>query len=109
MPAGYLNVGENPLLGAQRKLRKETGYASEQWKTLGRFVVDGNRGCGVANFFLAQNCEQVSQPISGDLEEIHVQLMELDDVLNVLRADQPLELCTATALALAYMEIHNYE
>ena len=36
IPAGKLEVGENPLLCAQRELLEETGYTATTWEFLGR-------------------------------------------------------------------------
>src|SRR5947207_11562367 len=46
LPAGYLERGEEPLAAARRELLEETGYAAEEWVSLGGFAKDGNRGCG---------------------------------------------------------------
>ena len=110
LPAGYLADGEEPLRGAQRELSEETGYTSDRWLSLGRFVVDGNRGCGVAHFFLARDCAKVCQPDNDDLEEIQVELLAFDEMLDAIRFGQALEVCTATAVGLAYMELsrHGY-
>ncbi len=36
IPAGKLEVGEDPLLCAQRELLEETGYSAKSWEFLGR-------------------------------------------------------------------------
>jgi ADP-ribose pyrophosphatase len=51
---GYINDGEEPLAAAKRELLEETGYTAKQWESLGEFAVDGNRGNGIAHFFLAR-------------------------------------------------------
>jgi ADP-ribose pyrophosphatase len=35
VPAGKLNVGEDPFLAAQRELQEETGYCGREWAALG--------------------------------------------------------------------------
>ncbi len=35
LPAGKLNIGEDPLKAAQRELLEETGYEAEHWQALG--------------------------------------------------------------------------
>lgn len=36
IPAGKLNVGEDPLLCAQRELQEETGYTAKRWSKIRR-------------------------------------------------------------------------
>lgn len=108
LPAGYLAEGEDPLHGARRELFEETGYVSDQWSPLGRFVVDGNRGCGVAHFFLARNCTKICEPDSSDLEETQVQLLTFDEMIDAVRSDEAPKICTAAALGLVYMEMNQY-
>ncbi len=69
---GYLEPDEDPLMAAQRELREETGYEAADWVPLGRYVVDGNRGAGVAHFFLARRARWVAPTVADDLEEQHL-------------------------------------
>jgi ADP-ribose pyrophosphatase len=66
---GYIEPGEAPLSAAQRELLEETGYQAKHWESLGKFVVDGNRGNGTAHFFLAREAYPVAKPDADDLEE----------------------------------------
>jgi ADP-ribose diphosphatase len=75
VPAGYLEEGEDPLSAARRELREETGYESDDWTALGRFVVDGNYGVATENVFLADRARKTTEPASGDLEEIEIVLV----------------------------------
>ncbi len=59
---GYLEAGEQPLEAARRELLEEMGRVSDRWLPLGRYVVDGNRGCGVGHYFLATDARQVGEP-----------------------------------------------
>jgi ADP-ribose pyrophosphatase len=66
---GYIESGEAPLDAAKRELLEETGYQADQWESLGKFSVDGNRGNGAAHFFIARGACRVQEPDADDLEE----------------------------------------
>ena len=61
--------GEDPLAAARWELREEPCYDSPDWIPLGCYAVDGNRGCGVLNLFLARRAGWVAPTVAGDLEE----------------------------------------
>ena len=101
LPAGGFHAGEEPLAGAKRELREETGYEADHWAPLGRFVVDPNYGCGAMHAFIAHGARKVREPESGDLEEQQLILMPFADALAKLRAGEIAQLSTAAALGLA--------
>ena len=99
---GYLEPGEDPLLGAQRELLEETGYAASDWVGLGRLAVDANRGAGTATMFLARNARRVAEANADDLEEMELLLLERAEVEAALLAGEfkvlPWAACVALAL-----------
>jgi ADP-ribose pyrophosphatase len=81
---GYIEPGEDPLEAAKRELLEETGYEAPDWIHLGRYPVEGNRGCGRANLFLAQNARKVTEPNADDLEEqefLYLSRTEVEDAI----------------------------
>jgi ADP-ribose pyrophosphatase len=105
LPSGYLDPGEEPLAAARRELLEETGYEATDWSTLGRFVVDGNRGCGVAHLFVARGARKVRDPDSKDLAEMAIELVAVPAFLDAIRRGESAELATAAAVALAASEL----
>ena len=103
---GFLEPGEDPLLGARRELLEETGYEAAEWLPLGRYRVDASRGVGTAYFFLARGAKQVAQPCSDDLEEQDLLLLSLAEVRAALAAGEfrVLPWAANVALALLYEE-----
>lgn len=107
VPAGYVESGEEPLAAAKRELREETGHASEDWTSLGSYVVDGNYGVATEHIFLARGARKVSEPASGDLEEMETVIVPLAEVRGYLRRGEVVQLSSAAALALAALELRS--
>jgi len=102
-PAGLIEPGEQPLAAAQRELLEETGYASDDWSFLGRFVVDGNRQCGTMHLFVARGVRSRRPPREDELEELHSELLTPEQLKEALRRGEIGNLAGAGGTALALL------
>jgi len=106
-PAGMIVAGEDPLAGARRELLEETGYASEDWRPLGAFRIDGSTGAGRGHLFLARGATRVAAPQPDDTEEIDVVLLEEHALRATLESGGITMMATAFAVALALLALHR--
>ena len=106
LPSGFIDEGESPAAAARRELREEAGYQASEWSDLGRYVVDGNRGCGTEHVFLARGATRVGDPVHVDLAATTVHLVPLERAVESLWHGDMRELACVAALALAVIRIN---
>ncbi|WP_218082569.1 NUDIX hydrolase [Anthocerotibacter panamensis] len=71
-PGGVVDPGEDPLAGAQRELREETGFGGGEWQSLGTFWADPSKKSAQSHLFLAQGVTLIAQPRRDATEEIQL-------------------------------------
>lgn len=102
LPAGMIEEGEEALASAQRELLEETGYRAARWRALGEFTLHANYGCGRGFFFLAEEAARVAEPESGDLEEMDILLMSMDEWQDAIARGEVKLMSTVTAIAMVH-------
>jgi ADP-ribose pyrophosphatase len=100
---GYIEPSESSLAAAQRELLEETGHQASEWIALGQYAVDGNRGAGVAHFFLAKGATKIQEVKADDLETMELVTLQTSEVESALRAGAFKVLPWATVMALAVL------
>jgi ADP-ribose pyrophosphatase len=98
---GYIEPGEEPLQAAQRELLEETGCQAADWRLLGGFVVDPNRGMSRGSLFLARGACRVAEPVKDDLEEQRLLYLSRDELRDALLGGRIKVLAWAANVSLA--------
>lgn len=109
LPAGGFDTDADakaPLQTAKRELLEETGMVADTWIPLGKFFVDGNRGCGWMHGFLALNAVQQRQPQREATELMHIHLKPLSEIRRLWFDGSIANIATTAlvGLALAHLE-----
>jgi ADP-ribose pyrophosphatase len=102
---GYIEPGETPLVTARRELREETGYTSDDWQSLGEYIVDPNRGTATGHLFLARRARQVTMIHSDDLEAQEMLFLSRAELESALLRGEFKILAWAAAVSFALMRI----
>ena len=85
IPAGMIESGEDPKVAGQRELLEETGYSTENWKSLGWVEPNPaflNNRCYQ---FLAVDVRKTHEPKLDKGEAIHVRELTLQEVREEIR------------------------
>lgn len=88
LPAGVVDDGEEPLRAAMRELLEETGYAAGEWLSLGSCASNPALMDNRTHLFLALACSPARAQEPDAHEEIEVVLLEQDELLKLVRAQQ---------------------
>lgn len=105
-PTGCMEEGETPLETAKREFLEETGYWARMWESKGSYMQDGNKGCGTAHFFIAEELEKVADPEEDDMEETEIIFIEPNKVAELI-INGEIQLVSTVALLSIAMISHK--
>ncbi|MBQ6196627.1 MAG: NUDIX hydrolase [Lachnospiraceae bacterium] len=106
IPAGKLDKeGEDPLEGAKRELREETGITADRWTDLGFFVPAAAYCAETIRMYLAQDLHQGKQQLDED-EFLDVFRMPLKDAVQLVMDGKIPDAKTQAALLKAARLLH---
>jgi ADP-ribose pyrophosphatase len=83
LPAGKLEAGEDPLLGAQRELEEETGYKAKKWKPLVEYYASPGFLGESMKVFVAEGLVAGNAHPEED-EQIEIRLVKLSEVVKLI-------------------------
>jgi ADP-ribose pyrophosphatase len=101
LPAGSLEKDEKPLTAAKRELLEETGYASDDWQSLGSFIGSANQGYSRSHMFIANKAQRIGKPHSGDLEETELVILPPKEVIYLAQQGEIAAVSNVAAIAMA--------
>jgi ADP-ribose pyrophosphatase len=98
LPAGSLEAGEDREAGARRELREETGYEAGDIEYLGGFEPANGFSDAYSHYFVARDCEQVSEQSLDTDETIAVSTTTFESLLDAVRHGELEDGRTVTAI-----------
>ena len=108
LPAGYLQEDENPLTGARRELREETGYAGDDSLVkIATLIESPSRSNNRCHVFLARGVRRLGQQRLDRTEDIRILFVTPDHALDMVRSAEICDAKSVAAILLAW-DILNY-
>ncbi|MGB1251795.1 MAG: NUDIX hydrolase [Candidatus Promineifilaceae bacterium] len=107
IPAGMMDPKDaSPLAAAQREMREETGYTSEQWIQLPSLSPNSANHRNMSHQFLALNMVLNDEQTLDDSEQLEIIQLSIEETITELHAGAFLTAAHTGALffALAYMQ-----
>lgn len=105
LPGGYLEIGENPILGGFRELFEETGYHSDESALLGSAYPYAGVS-GQKTFYLyVKNAVKKNNPTPEPTELMRTTLKTSREIEQLIKSGYPIDANLCTALFLYKLKI----
>ena len=102
IPAGRIEVGEEPEVTAIRELEEETGYGAHQVTYIQSFATSPGFANEIIHLYLAENLYEIVNPAAGDEDEF-IELLEvtIDEAEQLIASGEIYDAKTAFAVIFA--------
>jgi ADP-ribose pyrophosphatase len=102
IPAGRIEVGEDPKITALRELEEETGYGAREVTYIQSFATSPGFADEIIHLYLAENLYEIENPAAGDEDEF-IELLEatIDEAEQMVAAGDIYDAKTAFAVIYA--------
>jgi ADP-ribose pyrophosphatase len=98
IPAGKLDRGEKPEIGAKRELKEETGYEAKNLKKIGEFYLAPGYSTEYMYLFLAQGLKRGEQSLDKGEKIKEVKIFSRNEVLKMIKLRKIVDAKTILAL-----------
>lgn len=100
LPAGVLEIDEDPMVGAQRELREEIGMSAEKLRLIGEFFLAPGYSSERMYVYLAENLTPAPLPQDED-EVLHLVKIPIPEAYRLIQLHQIEDAKSISALLLA--------
>jgi ADP-ribose pyrophosphatase len=98
IPAGKLDRGEKPEIGAKRELKEETGYEAKELKKIGEFYLSPGYSTEYMYLFLATGLKKGEQSLDKGEKIKEVKIFSKKEVLKMIKSRKIVDAKTILAL-----------
>jgi ADP-ribose pyrophosphatase len=98
IPAGKLDKGEKPEIGAKRELKEETGYEARELKKIGEFYLSPGYSTEYMYLFLAKGLKKGEQSLDKGEKIREVKIFSRKEVLKMIKTRKIVDAKTILAL-----------
>ena len=107
LPAGKLNLNEDPLECAVRELKEETGYSAKNWKKIISFYTSPGYSSEMLHIYLATGLVAGLQELELGEKHIQVLTMNINEAIQKIKSEDIIDGKTVIGILLGKDLLHQ--